>query len=84
MVTLRLSCGSGGKKGGSSKDKDADINEEEISDTLIGDNKSVNIQQLPSDEITRSCFVPEVGNLLIDCDYGDLQMWIILIIFVDK
>lgn len=29
----------------------------------------VNLQNLPSDEETRSCFIPEEGNLLIDCDY---------------
>jgi len=30
----------------------------------------VNIQNLPSDEETRACFIPEKGNLLIDCDYS--------------
>lgn len=30
----------------------------------------VNIQQLPSDDATRSCFVPNKGNLLIDCDFS--------------
>lgn len=29
----------------------------------------INLQNLPSDEITRACFVAEEGNLLIDCDY---------------
>lgn len=29
-----------------------------------------NIQQLPHDEITRGCFVPNEGNLLIDTDYS--------------
>lgn len=78
MDTGRLSCGSGGKKG-SGKNKDDDINNDDNSiSNLIEDNKSVNIQQLPSDEITRACFIPEEGNLLIDCDYGDLRMWIIL------
>ncbi len=30
----------------------------------------VNIQNLPADEETRACFIPEKGNLLIDCDYS--------------
>ena len=29
-----------------------------------------NIQQLPNDEVTRGCFVPNEGNLLIDTDYS--------------
>jgi DNA polymerase I-like protein with 3'-5' exonuclease and polymerase domains len=29
-----------------------------------------NIQQLPHDEVTRGCFVPNEGNLLIDTDYS--------------
>ena len=29
-----------------------------------------NIQQLPSDDATRSCFVPNQDNLLIDCDFS--------------
>lgn len=33
----------------------------------------VNIQQLPSDDATRSCFVPNKGNLLIDCDFSALE-----------
>lgn len=32
-----------------------------------------NIQQLPSDEETRSCFVSEPGNLFISCDYSALE-----------
>lgn len=32
-----------------------------------------NIQQLPSDPITRACFVPNKGNLLIDCDFSALE-----------
>lgn len=86
MVTLRLSCGSGGKgKGGKTKDDDIteEINENENIDSQAGD-KSVNIQQLPSDEETRAAFVPEKGYLLIDCDYGDSQIWIILPAFVGR
>lgn len=33
----------------------------------------MNIQQLPSDAITRSCFVAEEGNLLVDCDFSALE-----------
>lgn len=32
-----------------------------------------NIQQLPSNECTRNCFVPEEGNLLVDCDFSALE-----------
>ena len=30
---------------------------------------NINFQNIPSDAYTRSCFVAELGNLLIDCDY---------------
>lgn len=29
-----------------------------------------NMQNLPSDKLTRSCFIPEEGNIIIDCDYS--------------
>lgn len=32
-----------------------------------------NFQQLPSDEVTRSCFVSEEGNLFCSCDYSALE-----------
>lgn len=32
-----------------------------------------NFQQLPSDEVTRSCFVAEKGNLFCSCDYSALE-----------
>ena len=35
--------------------------------------KYVNLQQLPSDEETRSCFVAEKGNNFISCDYSALE-----------
>ena len=38
-----------------------------------GDIKSINIQQLPSTEETRACFVAEEGYCLIDCDYNDQE-----------
>lgn len=86
MNTGRLSCGSGGKGKGNIT-KDDDIAEEEDRDKNIHiqlSDKSVNIQQLPATEETRAAFVPEKGHLLVDCDYGDLQMWIILLTFVSK
>lgn len=75
MDTGRLSCGKGGKKGGG-KTKDDDIAEDETklnADEVIAVDKSVNIQQLPSDPETRACFIPNEGNLLVDCDYGDQE-----------
>ena len=74
MDTGRLSCGSGGK-GRGGKTKDDDIAEEESTkDTTPNPvNKSVNIQQLPADAETRGAFVPEEGNMLIDCDYSDQE-----------
>lgn len=35
--------------------------------------KSVQLQNLPSDEITRSSFVPNEGNLMISADYSALE-----------
>lgn len=32
--------------------------------------KYLNFQQLPSDKVTRSCFIAEENNLLIDCDWS--------------
>jgi DNA polymerase-1 len=75
MDTGRLSCGKGGKKGGG-KTKDDDIAEDETEvsvDEIVAVDKSVNVQQLPSDEETRACFIPNDGNCLIDCDYGDQE-----------
>ena len=75
MDTGRLSCGKGGKKGGG-KTKDDDVAEDETelnADEVIAVDKSVNIQQLPSDPETRACFIPSEGHLLVDCDYGDQE-----------
>lgn len=33
----------------------------------------MNIQQLPADEPTRSAFVAEKGNLMVDCDFSALE-----------
>lgn len=35
--------------------------------------KYVQLQNLPSDEITRSAFVPKKGNLMTSCDYSALE-----------
>lgn len=59
MDTSRLSCGGG----------DAEIPYDENGKR----NKGVNIQQLPSDEETRGCFVPEDGYTMIDLDYSDQE-----------
>lgn len=42
----------------SSGGKDKDTNTE-----------TINLQNIPADELTRACFVSEPGNILIDCDY---------------
>ena len=74
MITLRLSCGSGGKgKGGKTKDDDIAEEDEDKNTTTQTNDKSVNIQQLPATEETRAAFVPEEGHLLVDCDYGDQE-----------
>lgn len=75
MDTGRLSCGKGGKKGGGkTKDDDVAGDETELNaDEVIAVDKSVNIQQLPSDPETRACFIPSEGHLLVDCDYGDQE-----------
>lgn len=41
------------------------------------DSDSVNIQQLPNDTLTRECFIPEEGKLIIAADYSDKLMRII-------
>ena len=33
-----------------------------------------NMQQLPSDEITRACFVSEKGNNWVSCDYSAIEL----------
>lgn len=60
MDTGRLSCGSGGKNSSNEDSKKTN-------------DKSINIQQLPATEETRSAFIPEEGYMLIDCDYGDQE-----------
>src|SRR5574344_19339 len=33
-----------------------------------------NMQQLPSDGVTRSCFVSDKGNMFVSCDYSALEL----------
>lgn len=59
MDTSRLSCGGG---------------RPEILYNKEGKkNKGVNIQQLPSDDVTRACFIAEKGYTMIDLDYSDQE-----------
>lgn len=34
---------------------------------------TVNLQNIPSDDETRACFIPESGNLMIDADYSSQE-----------
>lgn len=31
---------------------------------------NINLQNIPADDVTRHCFVPNEGNIMIDCDYS--------------
>lgn len=53
----RMSCGKG-----NSDSEDTDSND-----------RSVNTQQLPNDHLTRECFIPEEGNVIIAADYSDQE-----------
>ena len=66
----RMSCGS--------SQSDSDLAKfKKLKDS---DCKYPNIQQLPHDEQTRSCFVAENGNLWVSCDYSAKQKTILYII----
>ena len=68
----RMSCGS--------SQSDSDLAKfKKLKDS---DCKYPNIQQLPHDEQTRSCFVAESGNLWVSCDYSAKQKIILYIIFI--
>lgn len=61
----RMSCGGG------SKSKNTDLAKyKKINANRVG---YPQIQNLPADEITRGAFVPNEGNLMIDCDYSALE-----------
>ena len=49
-----------------------------------GGESGVNIQNLPSDAETRSCFVAEEGNVWISCDYQSQESRLIASIANDK
>lgn len=53
---------------GNSKQSDTDL--EKYKKFPQGSCKFLNMQQLPSDKITRSCFVAQKGNLFCSCDYS--------------
>lgn len=46
--------------------------------------KYPNIQQLPHDEITRSCFVSEEGNCFISSDFSSMESYLAADIYNDK
>lgn len=61
--TSRMSCGS--------KNSNTDL--AKYKKLKPSDCSYPNMQQLSSDEITRSCFVPEKGNLWVSCDYSAIE-----------
>lgn len=62
-VSGRMSCGS--------KNNNTDLAHfKKISPSRC---KYVQLQNLPSDEITRSSFIPNEGNLMTSCDYSALE-----------
>ena len=38
------------------------------------DNKVPNFQNIPADKVTRECFIPEEGNVFVDCDYDSMEV----------
>ena len=59
----RMSCGS--------RNTNADL--AKVKGIVPSRCKYVQLQNLPSDEITRSAFVPKKGNLMTACDYSALE-----------
>ena len=43
-----------------------------------------NFQQLPADDVTRSCFIAEKGNLFCSCDYSAMESYLGADIYDDK
>ena len=70
MDTSRLSCG-----GGEDKDLSA-IKHKSVS--------YINVQNLPSDEETRACFIAEDGNLWISADYSAEESVVLANLSQDK
>lgn len=56
----RMSCGS----------QQPDVDLAKYKHILAKDCTLPNIQQLPHDELTRSCFISEPNNLFVSCDYS--------------
>lgn len=46
--------------------------------------KGINMQQLPKNEETRSCFVAEPGNLFCSCDYSAMEARLGAIVYNEK
>ena len=63
MIALRMSCGS--------KNTNADL--AKLKGIPASRCKMVQLQNLPSDEITRGSFIPNDGNLFTSCDYSALE-----------
>lgn len=70
----RLSCGSNSSNEDLAKFKN-------ISSKLV---KYPNIQQLPSDTLTRECFIAPKGNLMISCDYSSEESRLAADIYQDE
>lgn len=69
-VYKQLGAASGRMSCGSTQSNSDLANYKHISPS---DCKYPNIQQLPSDDTTRSCFVPGEGNLMVSCDFSALE-----------
>lgn len=69
-VYKQLGASSGRMSCGSTQSNSDLANYKHISPS---DCKYPNIQQLPSDDATRSCFVPGEGNLMVSCDFSALE-----------
>ena len=67
MKTGRMSCGSKNKP---QSNKEIKKNKRLKTYKVEEDNSRLNIQNIPSDEYTRSCFIPAIGNKFVDCDYS--------------
>lgn len=61
----RMSCGGGNKQFDTDLAKFKHLSPEKC--------KFVQLQNLPSDELTRSSFIPNDGNLMTSCDYSALE-----------
>lgn len=65
----QIGTASGRMSSGSGKDEDI----AQLKHLLPEKVPMVNMQQLPHDTVTRSCFVAEPGNLFCSCDYSAME-----------